>query len=84
MSDKHSWANVILNNARDEQAERVVQAVNNLTATRDVNAASVIVAYAQILAQSITQAPPDVAAEVRNGILTMIDDFATHFAVIEP
>jgi hypothetical protein len=73
------WANAILAGANDEQASRVVDAVNGLPG--GVGRASVILACAQILAQSITNAPPGLAAEVRDGILIMIDDYAMHFAL---
>lgn len=73
------WADAILTGANDEQASLVVDAVNGLPG--GVGRASVILACAQILAQSITNAPPDLAAAVRDGILIMIDDYAMHFAL---
>lgn len=77
----HSWASVIRSGAKARDAERVIAAVNGLTARGEANAGTVIVACTQILAQCITQAPPDVAAEVRNGIMTLIDDFAMQSAI---
>lgn len=82
MSGEHRWANLIDDAAIPDQAARVVQVINHLVESRQVSRATVIVACAQILAQTITEAPPDLAGAVRDGVLTLVDDYAVHFAVI--
>jgi hypothetical protein len=76
----HLWANLVIAGARDEEAIKVVKAINRLTVSGECNRGSIITACAQILAQCITGAPPNVAAEVRAGIMGLIDDFAMRLA----
>jgi hypothetical protein len=42
-----------------------------------------MMACAQLVAQTITAAPPDVAKEVREGIMALIDDYAMRLAMEE-
>jgi hypothetical protein len=79
----HSWANLIIASANEQATTEVVRLINMLIRARKTNQASVIVACTQILAQCITLAPSDVAAEVRIGIMGLIDDFAMRIATSE-
>lgn len=78
------WADVIIQGASDRETIAVIQAINAVTAERRANLAAVMVACAQILAQSITNADPDIAGEVRAGVLALVDGFAMQSAIQEP
>lgn len=80
MTDHH-WANTIRQGARDDDAALVVDAINHLTATRHVNNGSIILACAQVLAQTIVNAPAGNAREVREGIISLIADYAMRVAM---
>jgi hypothetical protein len=82
--DNHHWANVIREGTRDDEVMLVMQAVNNLTMNRQAKLDSIIIACTQILAQSIVMAPPEVARGIRQGIMTLIDGYATQVAVMRP
>ncbi len=75
----HRWANLIIRRADDDDAMFLMRAINSATA-HGISRAAVIVVCAQILAQNITDADPAIAAEMREGVLLMIDDFAMRFA----
>jgi hypothetical protein len=77
------WAALIRDNSSDLSVIGVILAVNEETRARRANRADVIVACAQILAQNISPAN-DMAAEVRQGIMAMIDGFAMQVAVQAP
>lgn len=77
----HRWANTIRQGARDDDAALVVDAINHLTATHRVNNGSVILACTQVMAQTIVNAPPGNAREVREGIISLIDDYAMRVAL---
>jgi hypothetical protein len=81
MTDQE-WAQVILRDTDDHEVERVINAINSLTKRREARSGAVIIACAQVLSQCITQAPQGIAAEIRTGILALIDGYATRFAVI--
>lgn len=80
----HYLANVIIQGARDDQAILVFRAINRLTRYGSMNRGSVMVACAQILAHCITQAEPEIAPEVREGIIGLIDSYAMRLAVEKP
>lgn len=80
----HKWADLIIQRARDDDAALVVDAINKLVASRRANNGSVILACAQVLAQTIVNAPPGDAKEVREGIIGLIDDFAMRLAMEAP
>lgn len=82
--NNHQWANTILEATKDHEVIAVLDAVNRLTHTHKANRGAVIVACAQMLAQTIVAADPDVAREVREGIMTLIDDYAIRLAVDAP
>lgn len=77
------WASVIRMGVDDREAEAVVNAINAVTARREAKSGAVMIACTQVLAQCITQAPLDVATEVRAGILALIDGFAMQSATQE-
>jgi hypothetical protein len=79
--DDHRWANVILKGVTKNGAQRLVLAVNHETQANRANRADVIVACSQILAQNIT-AEPSIAAEIRTGIMTLIDGYAMEVATL--
>lgn len=83
MSDStHRWASVIRRAIRDDAVDLVIKTINGLTGSAgSINNASLMSACAQILAQSITKAPPDIAPEVRAGIMELIDGYAMQDAV---
>ncbi len=75
------WARLIREGATEAEVIAVIQAINELSWSRQANRAALTVACAQILAQNVTQAPPDIAAEIRDGILALIDGFAMQSAI---
>ncbi len=74
----NEWARVIQNGTSDRDVRAVISAINE----SGVNGAAVMVACTQVLAQSITDASPDIAREVRAGLLALIDGYATRLAMI--
>jgi hypothetical protein len=77
------WARIIQNGATAPQVHEVISAINKLTGARRTNGASVMVACAQILGQSISDAGPEIAAEMRLGLMAMVDGFAMQTATLE-
>lgn len=76
-SSGEQWADVIRSGANDAGCEAVVAAVNAVTRDRIIaNIACVIIALTQILGQVIANANPDIATEVRAGIMRLIDGYA--------
>ena len=75
------WAQIIRDGSSDEGVRWVILAVNRETAARRSNRGDVMVACAQILGQSIAEGGPEIAAEVRQGILSMIDGYTMEVAV---
>ena len=80
MGEDHQWANLIIQGALQEGAMAVIDAVNVLTHSGKANRGSVIVACAQMMAQTIVAANPADAREVRAGIVALIDDYAMRLA----
>ncbi len=86
MSDEttgQEWARIIQNGATAKGVHAVITAINELTATRRVKGASVMIACAQILGQSIADAGPDIASEMRAGLHALVDGFAMQTATLE-
>lgn len=81
---EQKWGLSIRRRAPETEIRAIVDVVNKLTASGLVSRAAIIVACAQILAQNITGAPPDVAPEIRAGILALVDGFAMQSATEEP
>lgn len=79
--NSQEWARLLWDGAADAEVIAVIEAINGLTASKRANRAAVMVACAQILAQNVTQAPLDLAAEIRAGVLALIDGFAMQSAV---
>lgn len=77
------WARVIRDGTSDEQVVQIIQVLNALTHQRKARCGALIVACSQVLAQVITQAPLDVAPEIRAGILSLIDGYAMQSATQE-
>jgi hypothetical protein len=82
MPDDQYWARVILAGANDDEGQLVIETINELTASKRVNRGSVMIACVQMLGQAIADAPPDVAREVRAGIMALIDGYAMKNAVL--
>lgn len=80
--DHHRWSKMIRDGASDQGVGNILQAVNVATKLEMSNRADVIVACAQILAQNIA-AEPTIAAEIRLGIMSMIDAYAMRIAMHE-
>ncbi|HEY4153525.1 MAG TPA: hypothetical protein VGM38_09410 [Pseudolysinimonas sp.] len=80
-TDGKEWARAIQNGATELQVRAVICAINRLTGSQRTNGAAVMVACAQILGQSIADAGPDIASEMRAGLLTLVDGFAMQVAV---
>ena len=70
--------------SHDDETAAIVDAVNMITKAGQANTGSVVIACSQILAQTIARAGPEIAPEVRAGILTLIDDYAMRYAVEAP
>jgi hypothetical protein len=77
------WARLIRDGATEAEVIAVIQAINELSWSRQANRAALTVACAQILAQNVTQATPDIAADIRTGIVALIDGFAMQSAIEE-
>lgn len=75
------WANVIRNGSRLDGVMGIILAINEETLAHRANRADVIVACAQILGQSIAPGAPEIAAEMREGIMAMIDGYAMEVAI---
>jgi hypothetical protein len=76
------WARIIRDGAPDREVCVVIDAINVRTASYQANRGAVIVACAQILAQSIV-GEPSISAEIRAGIVALIDGFAMQAAIQE-
>lgn len=79
--DPHYWANVLIAGTNQDEAALVMEAINDLTATRRAKTGAVLIVCAQILAQQIVRAPPLVKTEIRQGIISLIDDYIMRIAV---
>jgi hypothetical protein len=75
------WAEVIRTGSTNDGVETVVRAIDDATLSKRLNRADVIVACAQILGQSITPSGPFIAAEMRQGIMALIDGYAMQVAL---
>lgn len=72
----NAWQRMIRQGASDAEVAIMINAINTTTKAGRINRASVIAACAQVLAQCIGDSPPNIASEIRAGILAMIDGFA--------
>jgi hypothetical protein len=79
MTDGRHWANIILAGTNEAGIIATIEAVNKVSTPRNVG--STILACAQILGQVIATAGPDIAPEVRAGIIRLIDDYAMRAAI---
>lgn len=75
------WATRIREGARGDNDALIIDAINRSVVNHRANNGSVMLACAQILAQTIVNAPPDIAREVRQGIISLIDDYAMRVAL---
>jgi hypothetical protein len=75
------WAEVIRTGSTNDGVETVVRAINGATLSKRSNRADVIVVCAQILGQSITPGGPFIAAEMRQGIMALIEGYAMQVAL---
>lgn len=80
----HKWANVLMSGIKEEDVAPIIEAVNALTHAQLATRGAVIAACVQILAQTIAMAGPDIAKEMREGIVGLIDDYAMRLAVEAP
>jgi hypothetical protein len=69
--------------ARDSEVAAIIKALNKVTGGKQANLASVIVACTQILGHTVMLAEPSTKAEIRTGILALIDGFAMQAAIEE-
>ena len=76
------WARIIQNGAIETQVRDVIEAINRFSHAERANGASIMVACAQILGQSIVDAGPDIASEMRSGLMALIDGYAMKVAAI--
>lgn len=82
-SAAQEWAKTIRAGSRGDGVERILLAVNLETHTKRANVADVVVACAQMLGQTVSAAGPDIAAEIRQGIMAMIDGYAMEVSLGE-
>lgn len=75
------WAKVIRGGSREAGVMGILMAINEETLAHRANRADVIVACSQILGQSIAPGGPEIAAEMREGIMAMIDGYAMEVAI---
>lgn len=79
------WARAIRAGSTATGIDAAVQALNCEIRSAHLTRADVIVACAQLLGQSVANAGPDCAAEMRAGILAMVDGYTMQTAVeLEP
>lgn len=79
--DAKLWARIIQDGATDEGVQHVIRSINRLTDERIANHGDVMVACAQILGQSIVLGGSAIAAEMRAGLIALIEGYATRVAV---
>lgn len=75
------WAAIIRRGARDSEIKAVIAALNDLTADRRANQGAVIVACSMVLGQAVVNGGPEIAAEMRAGIASLIEGFAMQVAL---
>ena len=66
--------------ASDDEVARIIDAINKITRDGRMNKADMIVACAQILAQTITSADARFAGNIRGGVIALIDGFVMQIA----
>lgn len=83
MDDQYAqqWARVVKDGATADGVKHVILAINRETAMRRANRADVMVACAQLLGQSIAPGGPEIAKELRQAVMAMIDGYAMEVAV---
>jgi hypothetical protein len=81
MAAGQEWAAMIRSGAGSGDASAIIDAINRMTAARQAYRGAVMLACAQVLAQSIVEAGPDRAPGIRSGIMALIDGFATQAAI---
>lgn len=77
------WSRIIRNSATNAEVRAVIEALNELTGSCRASGASVMVACAQILGQSISDSGPEISVEMRAGLLSLVDGFAMQTATLE-
>lgn len=80
LPDARQWAAVIQRGSTTANVQAVIRAINAQSALGHVKKADAIVACIQILAQVIAAAGPEITADVRTGIIALIDGYATQAA----
>lgn len=75
------WAKLVRDGSSDRGVQGIIAAINRETTSHRSNRADAIVACAQILGQSIAPGGPEIAAELRQAIMALIDGYAFQVAV---
>lgn len=79
-NSKH-WSRIVNEGSSDEGVFAIIKAINRATKSKRAGQADVIVACAQVLAQSIAGADPEIAADIRLAVLAMIEGYTYQVAV---
>jgi cytochrome c-type biogenesis protein CcmH/NrfF len=80
MPSAKDWAKVVRDGSTDGGVVSVILAINEETRSKRANQADVMVACAQILGQSIAPGGPDIASELRQAVMSMIDGYTYQVA----
>lgn len=75
------WAKVVRDGSTDRGVVEIILAINRETQAKRANQADVIVACAQILGQSIAPGGPEIASELRQAVMSLIDGYTFRVAV---
>jgi hypothetical protein len=75
------WAKLVQDGSSDRGVMCIITAINDETKAYRANQADVIVACAQILGQSIAPGGPEIASELRQAVMSLIDGYTLRVAV---
>lgn len=75
------WASLVKDGSSERGVKWIIAAINEETGARRATQADVIVACAQILGQSIAPGGPEIASELRQAVMSLIDGYTCQVAV---
>lgn len=77
----HEIAALFRKRASNEHLDGLMKAINDQVKETTAHRSTVIVACCQILGQVVSNSGPDIAREIRSGVITLIDAYATEVAM---
>lgn len=75
------WASLVKGGSSERGVKCIIAAINEETGRRRATQADVIVACAQVLGQSIAPGGPEIASELRQAVMSLIDGYTFRVAV---